>query len=165
MVRRRKVLIGLRKQFGTQPDTSPNMFPHPNEVFLSHSSQDRPFATRMAELLRRHGIPVWFSQTNIIGAQQWHDEIGAALRRCDWFVVLLSPNSVDSVWVKRELLFALNDSRYAEKIVPVIFDRCDYDRLSWTLSTLQMVDFSNDFDDGCRALLRVWGLGYQSLAQ
>ena len=59
----------------------------PQEVFLSHASADRAFADRVADVLRRHGIPVWYSPTNILGAQQWHDEIGAALKRCDWWVV------------------------------------------------------------------------------
>ncbi len=72
----------------------------PTEVFLSHSSRDRDAASRIAEMLRPHGIPVWFSPVNILGAQQWHDEIGAALRRCDWFIVLLSPDAVSSKWVK-----------------------------------------------------------------
>jgi hypothetical protein len=133
----------------------------PTEVFLSHSNLDQPFARSVVEMMRRHGIPVWHSRTNIVGAQQWHDEIGAALKRCDWFAVLLSPNSVNSVWVKREVLFALNDNRYADKIVPLLYQPCDYDRLSWTLSLLQMVDFTGDFDEGCRDLLRVWGLGYK----
>jgi hypothetical protein len=133
----------------------------PNEAFLSHSSPDNSFADLVVETLRRHGIPVWHSRTNIIGAQQWHDEIGAALKRCDWFVLILSPDSVKSVWVKREVLFALNDNRYADKIVPVLYRPCDFDQLSWTLSMLQMVDFTGDFDEGCRALLRVWGIGYR----
>lgn len=133
----------------------------PNEVFLSHSNLDRPFATAIVEMLRRHGIPLWYSQTNIIGAQQWHDEIGDALKRCDWFALILSPNSVKSIWVKREVLFALNDNRYAEKIVPLLYQPCDFNQLSWTLSLLQMVDFTQDFGDGCRDLLRIWGLGYK----
>jgi len=133
----------------------------PDEVFLSHSSLDRHFAIAVAEMLRRHGIPVWFSETNIVGAQQWHDEIGAALKRCDWFVLLLSPSSVNSIWVKREVLFALNNNRYADSIVPVLYQPCDYDQLSWTLSLLQMVDFTGDFGDGCRGLLRVWGVGFK----
>ncbi|HMF55019.1 MAG TPA: toll/interleukin-1 receptor domain-containing protein [Pyrinomonadaceae bacterium] len=133
----------------------------PNEVFLSHSSLDEPFVSTLADVMRRHGIPVWYSQTNIIGAQQWHDEIGAALKRCDWFVLILSPNSVKSLWVKREILFALNDNRYADKIVPLLYQPCDFDQLSWTLSIFQMVDFVADFESGCRSLLRVWGLGYK----
>jgi len=73
----------------------------PEEIFLSHSSADRPFTTKLADVLRRHGIPVWYSDTNILGAQQWHDEIGVALGRCDWLVLVLSPSSVASKWVKR----------------------------------------------------------------
>lgn len=115
----------------------------------------------MAEVLRHHGIPVWYSETNIIGAQQWHDEIGAALRRCDWLAVLLSPQAINSIWVKREVLFSLNDHRYAERIVPILYQPCDYDQLSWTLSLLQIVDFTGSFEDGCRDLLRIWGLGYR----
>ncbi len=58
-------------------------------------------ARRISGLLRRHGIPVFFSPQNIIGAQQWQDEILKALQRCDWFLVLLSPDAVDSMWVIR----------------------------------------------------------------
>lgn len=136
------------------------MVPLPKEVFLSHSSLDGPFVSAIADVLRRHGIPVWYSQINLIGAQQWHDEIGAALRRCDWLVVVLSPNSVNSTWVKREVLYSLMDHRYDERIVPLISEPCDYDQLSWTFPALQMVDFTADFEDGCRSLLRLWGLGY-----
>ena len=137
------------------------MIPLPNEVFLSHSSLDRQSANEIAGVLRRHGIPLWYSKINIVGAQQWHDEIGAALRRCDWLVVLLSPQSVESIWVKREVLFSLNDPRYDERIVPVLYQSCDYDQLSWTLSLLEIVDFTQGFENGCRELLRVWGVGYR----
>jgi hypothetical protein len=34
-----------------------------------------------------------YSRTNLVGAQQWHDEIGAALQCCDWFAIVLSPNA------------------------------------------------------------------------
>lgn len=114
----------------------------PNEVFLSHASLDSQFARDLAAVMRRHGIPVWFSQTNILGAQQWQDEIGAALQRCDWFVVILSPQSADSMWVKRELSYALQQNRFENKIVPITDQRSDYERLSWAFSLFQMIDFS-----------------------
>ena len=75
----------------------------PTEVFVSHSHVDQDFAERLVGVLRRHRIPVWYSDTDIQGAQQWHDEIGRALQRCDWFIVVLSPESVASMWVKRDL--------------------------------------------------------------
>jgi hypothetical protein len=132
----------------------------PKEVFLSHASKDRRFASRIAAILRNHGVPVWYSETNLLGAQQWHDEIGAALARCDWFVILLSPAATRSKWVKRELLFALRTARYEEKIVPVKCKPCDSAKLSWTLDDFQTVDLTGNFEDGCRSLLRTWGIGF-----
>ena len=139
------------------------MDPHPNEVFLSYSSLDSSFAKKVAQLLRRHRITVWHSESDIVGAQQWYDAIGEALRRCDWFVVLLSPNSIRSVWVERELTFALKQQRYNKRIVPVVFEACNYEQFSWSLSLYQVVDFTSDFDTGCRALLRIWGIDYQPI--
>jgi hypothetical protein len=133
----------------------------PQEVFLSHSSLDQQFAASIAEVMRRHGIPVWYSETNILGAQQWQAEIGNALRRCDWFTLILSPNSVDSMWVKRELAYALLQNRFENKILPLIYLPSDYESLSWTLPSFQMIDFTGSFDAGCTELLRVWGLGYR----
>lgn len=133
----------------------------PNEIFLSHSSGDRDFANRLAEIIRQHGVPVWYSQTNIMGAQQWHDEIGSALERCDWFVLVLSPNAVNSIWVKRELLFALQENRYENRIIPILCQACDYKKFSWTLSIIQYIDFTSSFEQGCHDLLRTWGLGYR----
>lgn len=135
----------------------------PNEVFLSHSNVDQDFAINLVNVLRRHGIPLWYSQADILGAQQWHDEIGAALQRCDWFVLILSPNAVDSIWVKRELIFALQQNRFENRIIPLLYQTCDSERLSWVLPIFQTIDFRSSFDSGYRALLRIWGLGCQPI--
>ena len=139
------------------------MIMSPGEIFLSHASGDRQFVDNLARVLRGHGLPVWYSVTNIIGAQQWHDEIGAALRRCDWFLVILSDNALSSFWVKRELCYALQQRRYVDRITPVLVQPCDYEQLSWTLSALQIVSFARNFEEGCRELLRVWGVGFKSV--
>jgi len=112
---------------------------------------------KLVQALRAHGVRAWYSEAHIVGAQQWHDEIGRALARCDWFLLILSPAAVKSKWVKRELLFALQDDRYLERIVPILRKPCDYLALSWTLGSFQWVDFTEDFETGLRALLRVWG--------
>lgn len=131
------------------------------EVFLSHSSKDRDFVIRLVRMLKRHKIRYWYSAAHIVGARQWHDEIGRALARCDWFLLVLTPDSVRSVWVKRELLFALNKDRYNERIIPLLRKPCDYSRLTWTLPEFQFVDFTGNFDVGCRQLLRIWGVEYE----
>lgn len=130
----------------------------PVEAFLSHSHKDREFVSQIAALLRKNRIRFWYSGKHIVGAEQWHDEIGKALARCDWFILFISPNAVRSRWVKQELLYSLNEARYEERIVPVIVKDCDFGLLSWTLHQIEMVDFRKDFHAGCRALLRIWGL-------
>jgi hypothetical protein len=133
----------------------------PKEVFLSHSSKDRGFVNKLENILRAVGIRYWYSKRHIAAATQWHDEIGNALARCDWFVVILSPSALRSLWVKRELLYALRKRRYSDRIVPVLYVQCDWGRLSWTLENLQMVDFTRGFEAGCRGLLWTWGLKYR----
>lgn len=112
----------------------------------------------LATVLARHGVPPFFSPVNIMGAQQWQDEILGALQRCDWFVVILSPNAINSMWVKREVAYALQDRRYENRIVPVKYIDCPLESLRW-LTLFQMIDFTADFKTGCRDLLRTWGVG------
>lgn len=133
----------------------------PQEVFLSHASRDAAFATSVADVLRAHGVPVWYSRTDIRGGQQWHDEIGSALERCDWFLLVLSPAAVSSMWVSRELQFALNESRYLDRIASVYLQDCDVKKLSWVLPLHQRIDFRIDREAGFRDLLRIWGIGYR----
>jgi TIR domain len=119
---------------------------------------------RLASILDRSGMPYWYSATHILGAKQWHDEIGRALAQCNWFLVVLTPDSVRSQWVKRELLFALNEERYHERIIPLLYKKCKYSQLSWTLPEYEFVDFTGDFEAGCRQLLRIWELEYKPAA-
>jgi hypothetical protein len=133
----------------------------PKELFVSHSSRDHRFAVRLVHVLQAHGVRCWFSPRHIVAAQQWHDEIGRALGRCDWFLVILSPHGVRSAWVKRELMFALNSPQYRGRIVPLLRRPCQHQRLSWTLEQSQFVDFTGTSENGLRALLRIWGVAYK----
>jgi hypothetical protein len=134
----------------------------PTEVFVSHSSTNADFISRLNGVLTDHKVKSFVSKENIRGAQQWHDEICTALKRCDWFVLVLSPQSVRSRWVKHELIYALQASRYRERIIPVLYRQCDTDALSWTLSSIEWIDFRGDFDEACKQLLQIWQLKYKS---
>src|SRR5487761_1865919 len=131
------------------------------KLFLSHSNEDRAMAERLSLLLRAHGVPTFYSPVNLLGAQQWQDEILNALRRCDWFMVLLSPKAIESMWVRRETAYALNERRFENRIIPLRYSPCDLGTLSW-LRIFQTVDLETDFREGCRELLRVWGIGLRA---
>jgi hypothetical protein len=133
----------------------------PTEVFLSHSVKDKRFLRKLAIVLRSHGISVWFSEHGIRGATQWHDEIGAALGRCDWMIVILSPAAIASLWVKREVTHAIEEPRFDGCIIPVRISACDAKDLSWVLPQIQTIDFIGRFDEACRELFDVWGIRYR----
>lgn len=133
----------------------------PAEIFISHSSKDANFVDRLHKILTSHGVKSFVSKANIRGAQRWHDEIGTALKRCDWFLLVLSPQSVRSAWVKHELIYALQASQYREHIIPVLYKNCDTDALSWTLSAIEWIDFRRDFNKGCEQLFEIWKIEYK----
>lgn len=56
------------------------------------------------------------------------------------------------------MVYALNHRQYGGRIVPVLKQPCDYEKLSWTLGAFQFVDFTKGFREGCRELLRAWGV-------
>jgi hypothetical protein len=139
----------------------------PKEVFISHSDLDGKFVSALAGVLQRHNVPVWYSKTSV-GGEDWYDQIGAALNRCDWFVLVVSPNSAKSDWVKREFVFALTKKRFSNKIVPILYlpadhkKKFDYKKTQfWSLVGMQFKDFTGKRIDGYRALLKVWGIGYK----
>lgn len=133
----------------------------PREVFLSHSSRDRKVAERISRTLHAHGVPTFYSPSNLLGAQQWQDEILKALQRCDWFAVLLSPHATKSMWVRRETAYALRDPRFDNRIIPLMYRPCELGFLDW-LQVFQFVDFQGDFREACGRLLRVWGIGWRA---
>lgn len=133
----------------------------PVEVFLSHSAKDRRFLKRLAAVLRSHGLSVWFSEHGVRGAAQWHDEIGAALARCDWMIVILSPAAIASRWVKREVTHAIEEPRFDGRIIPLRISVCEAKDLSWVLPQIQTINFIGRFDDACRELFDIWGIRYR----
>lgn len=134
----------------------------PTEVFISHSSKNARFISRLKVVLTEHKVKSFVSKVNIRGAQQWHNEIGTALNRCDWFLLVLSPQSVRSAWVKHELVYALQANRYRGRIIPILYRQCDKDALSWTLSSIEWIDFRGDFDEACEQLFQIWQVKYKS---
>src|SRR4051812_6553014 len=94
-------------------------------IFLSHSSSDRELAKKIKRVLERRGFSVWFSESELIGAEEWHSEIGRALARCDWFLLLATPAACRQPrnrpwWIQREVMHALNEYRYCGRFTPVL---------------------------------------------
>lgn len=77
------------------------------------------------------------------------------MRDCDWFLVVLSPNSVVSKWVKREVHWAME--RRERHIVPVLIEDCLPEDLHLGLFPIQHLDFRHDQARAQAKLLAIWG--------
>jgi hypothetical protein len=76
-------------------------------------------------------------------------------------VVVLSPAAVCSRWVKREVMFAVREPRFDDRIVPIMIRSCNAKKLNWVLPQFQMLMFMRRFEKACRDLLRIWGIEFK----
>lgn len=76
----------------------------PRSLFLSHAVRDEPLIMPVVEHLKRHyGAEVFTCADSIPSGGQWHDEIMAALRERDLFVMVLSESFVASTFSAFEI--------------------------------------------------------------
>ena len=87
-------------------------------IFLSYSHSDREYANLLADSLEAKGLDVWIDEHIDYGAL-WSQEIQDHLDKCAAFVVVMTPNSENSDWVKTELARA---QRKKKHIFPLLLD-------------------------------------------
>lgn len=76
-------------------------------VFLSHSHQDKAFVRTIATDLKEHGVGVWLDEAEIHVGDSLIQKIGKAVCDVEYVAACLSPVSVKSNWVTRELEIAI----------------------------------------------------------
>jgi tetratricopeptide (TPR) repeat protein len=76
-------------------------------VFISHASADDAFVAELRQRLETLGIPVWVDSRNMRGGSKLGPEIEAAIAAASHVLVVLSPDTVNSPWVRREVGKAL----------------------------------------------------------
>jgi hypothetical protein len=92
------------------------------QVFISYSRKDLAFVERLAEDLKAAGLEVWYDLSGLDGGTRWGREIQSAIQQSQIFVVVLSPNSIDSEWVEKEFMYANSLKR---KIIPLLLQPCE----------------------------------------
>ena len=88
-------------------------------VFVSYSSRDRGFVEQLVHDLQENGINPWYDRWEMLPGDSLMQKIGDAILENEYLVVVLSPNSAESEWVKRELGLALT-REFRERRVQVI---------------------------------------------
>ena len=116
-----------------------------NHVFICHSTEDRSFVDTIRDVLREDGMPTWIAPDNIPVGASYANEITNAIKSAGAVVLILSANSLHSVWVEKEVERAVH---YRKKIFPVQIDDAPLTpSIELMISSTQIVNFSDMFYD------------------
>jgi len=107
-------------------------------VFMSYSRRDDVVMRRIVIFLRSQGIKVWVDNEKLIpGTPIWEEEIEKAVQNTSAVIVVLSPDSKDSEWVRREINLA---DQHEKRVFPVLVRGDEKTSISLRLIGRQYVD-------------------------
>jgi len=123
------------------------------KVFISHSHQDKKFVSQLSIELRKDGIQVWTNEKELAVGENIAEKITSAINKTDYFIVVLSKNSINSTWVNFELSATrLNEiSKQQNIILPVLIEDCE---IPFSLRDRVFSDFRFSFDEGYVKLVK-----------
>jgi len=85
--------------------------------FISYSTKDQAFADRLYADLQNKGVRCWFAPHDIQAGKKIHEQIDEAIRKYERLLLILSPDSMNSEWVKTEIRKARKRERTEKKRV------------------------------------------------
>lgn len=99
------------------------------KVFISYAREDYEIAKKLYDDLEEAGVIPWMDDENLLPGQNWKMGISEAISESDYFIALLSNNSITKKgYVQKELLKALDvlDGYPPDQIymIPVRIDNC-----------------------------------------
>ncbi len=112
------------------------------DIFISYKREEKEIANKFVELFQQAGFTVWWDD-RINPASSWDETIEREITEAAAVVVLWSPLSVSSEWVRTEAHFASNN----KKLVPAQVKNCTIP-LAFTLTqAAQLQQWKGDPND------------------
>src|SRR5215211_6252226 len=103
------------------------------QLFISYSTRNADFARYLRGLLQDAGFDVWMDETKLSTGQSWTDTLEANITNCAASVIIMSPESKASDWVRRERLLA---ERLHKPMFPILLSGEAW----WDLANIQYED-------------------------
>jgi tetratricopeptide (TPR) repeat protein len=109
------------------------------KLFISYAHLDSESVVNVTNELREAGHDVWIDAGGIQGGDLWVEEITQAIIDCDFFLLFISPHSVKSDHVRRELDIAFEETK---KVLPLRLEKADIPvRWRYQLAGIQYIDY------------------------
>ena len=132
------------------------------QIFISYAREDFQHAQALYQQLAGHGFSPWMDKVDLVGGQQWRPAIEQAIRSADFFLLLLSRNSVKKRgFVQREIRAALDlwQEKLADDIylIPVMLEAMPWAEVPTEISKFQWIEHYET--DGWEQLQRALDFG------
>jgi len=122
-------------------------------AFISYSTKDNDFVDKLSIELIKNRIHIWRDKWEMQPGDSLIDKIQTALIDSSYLLIVLSKNSVESEWCRKELNAGLMRelTKKDVTVIPVLIDNCE---IPLFLQEKVFADFRTSFDDGFKNLLR-----------
>lgn len=126
--------------------------PDKKKIFISYSHSDRPFAERLANALHSAGEEVWWDQWEVMPGDSLIRKIfEEGLASASAFIIILSPDSVNSRWVREELDVAtVQRIDGVTRLIPVVKEATE---IPASLRSLLWLDLRENFQGGVQKII------------
>ena len=121
-------------------------------VFISHSSKDNSFCVRLVKNLSKifGDEAIRYDKKGALdGSDSWWHQIVREIAECDIFIPILSPEAMDSIWIRNEFLLAKAQKK---QVIPVFYRKCEVWQELKNIPTIQFYS-SQTYDDDFEMLL------------
>lgn len=131
----------------------------PPRIFVSHSHKDDAFTQRLVDDLHRAGAQVWVDKAGIQHGN-FMERIDEALAQSEWFVLVLTPNAVESPYVRQETYTALHRVQQAlmHAVIPILAAPCPSDSIPPQWDALHRYDATQDYPSAVEGVVGAVGL-------
>ncbi|HKB68974.1 MAG TPA: toll/interleukin-1 receptor domain-containing protein [Pyrinomonadaceae bacterium] len=109
-------------------------------LFVSYAKEDSSQAAELMSQLARQPKFHVFTASKMSGGENWRSRIKKELSRTDYFLVLLSPTSVQSKWVQFELGVAWGLNKF---IIPVVTSHDVVHRIPLEFEGLKVIELKD----------------------
>jgi hypothetical protein len=126
-----------------------------SSCFISYSTKDEAFAQRLHSRMCDEGLRVWLAPEDVPGGKKLHEPSDEAIRVFDKLLLVLSPNSMNSAWVKTEIRQArkIEIEEGQRKLFPI--GLVDFETLrDWECFDADSGTEHDAFEEGFARLLR-----------
>ena len=111
-------------------------------VFVSYASGDVQFVDgRLLPLLERAGVVPWEMRKSLQPGDYWPQSLADGIKSSDWLLLVMTPHSQTSEWVRDELHLAIAQGK---KVIPLKVEECDPAAFHPRLLRIQLIDFMKD---------------------